>query len=103
MNDDFKAGDDGMIDVPAHVFDEVSLTVNKVRCLLGRVESGAPTGIEIAGELEAEAEACAIAIKETLLKTTGPGRGEFAKELGWPSADALVAFLFDGASVGDVH
>ena len=38
-----------------------------------------------------------------LARTKDQDRDAFAKTLGWQSADALTAFLFDGPSAGDVH
>ena len=45
-------------------------------------------------------EAAAQRTRELVNGTAAPDREALAKSLGWPSPDALVAFLFDGPSAG---
>ena len=98
-----RQADQGPIGVPAEAFEPMVLAVMRAHFLAERERIDGATGIEVAQELEKEAEAHASRVLQLLLRTVGPNRDERAKELGWPSSDALVAYLFDGASAGSVN
>ena len=92
---------DGLISVPAHIFDAVSITVCRVIVLLEAKANEEPAGSDQAEVMDATAELQSAAIKDVLLATKAPNREAMAKRLGWPSADALVSYLFSGPSAGE--
>ena len=93
----------GTMRVPANVFNAVTIGVMRAHVLLWRGTNGEPTGSGAALEMEDEADRLAQQAIELLTHTAGPLRETMAQEFGWPSADALVAFLFDGPSAGAEH
>ena len=89
--------------VSADVFESVALGVMRAHVLMLRGANGEPTNIGAAPDMEHEATRLAQQVVRLLNDTAGPLKKEIAQELGWPSTDALVAYLFSGPSVGGAH
>ena len=89
--------------VPADVLESVALGVMRAHVLMLRGASGEPTNIGAAPDMEHEAARLAQQTIRLLSDTTGPRKKEIAQDLGWPSTDALVAYLFSGPSAGGAH
>ena len=84
-------------------FAAVALVVQRAAILLSRVHANEPTGPDTAETVALAATAAAYNVTEMLEHVAGPDRESFAVDMGWPSADALEKFLFDGASFGVRH
>ena len=77
-------------------FISVAHTVHLVTFLLSRADAYRPTGRDAAEELKAAALVATARTDELLSNLVGSHRDAYAKDLGWPSADALLRFLFEG-------
>ena len=70
--------------------------------LIERVKLNNPTGIEAAGEVEKEGVAHAYRFGQ-LLDALGSDKAErFAEAMGWPSREALLDYLVNGARLGSL-
>ena len=69
----------------------------RMQRLIGRVERNEPTGVEVARTIQTEAEGAAYRVLQLRSHLEGAGADEFAKAMGWPSAQALREFLTKGA------
>ena len=83
-------------------FISVALVVHRATFLLSRADAYKPTGRDAAEEMKVAALVAAERLEELLFHLVGSHRDAYALDLGWPSSDALVAFLFDGPSAGEI-
>ena len=74
----------------------VARVVHRATVLLSRADAYKPTGSDAADDMKLSALAAVERLDELLLNLTGSHREGYAKDLGWPSADDLLRFLFDG-------
>ena len=81
--------------VSSDVFDAVLLTACRASVLLATTSGDETAGIDKASQFEEAANVAADRIQELISRADSE---DFAKEMGWPSSGALVAFLFDGPS-----
>ena len=75
----------------------------RVQCLIERVRRGEATGEDVAQTIQQEAESSAHRILQLREHMAGADRDRFAQTMGWPSADALHAFIEKGAASGTVN
>ena len=76
----------------------VARVVHRATVLLSRADTYKPTGSDAADDMRLSAIFAVDQLDELLLNLTGPHRDGYAKDLGWPSADELLRFLFDGGA-----
>ena len=81
-------------------FGAVTMVVQRVAILLSRVAANKSTGPEVAVTVAEAAGFSAIQVDEMLTHVAGSNREDFARDMGWPSADELEQFLFNGAAFG---
>ena len=76
----------------------VACVVHRATVLLSRADAYKPTGPDAAQEMKLAALAAVERLDELLLNLVGSRRDAYAQDMGWPSADALLQFLFDGTA-----
>ena len=74
----------------------VAHTVHLVTFLLSRADAYKPTGPNAAEEMKTAALVATARTDELLFNLVGSHRDAYARDMGWPSADALLQFLFEG-------
>ena len=77
-------------------FISVARVLHRMTFLLSRADAYKPTGPDATVEINAAVSAATGRIDELLFNLVGSHCDAHAKDLGWPSADALLQFLFDG-------
>ena len=77
-------------------FISVALVVHRATFLLSRADAYKPTGRDAAEEMKAAALVAAERLDELFINLVGSHRDAYAQDMEWPSADALLQFLFDG-------
>ena len=77
-------------------FISVARVVHLATILLSRADAYKPTGHNAAKEMKAAASFATGRTDELLFNLAGSHRDAYAKDMGWPSADDLLRFLFDG-------
>ena len=77
-------------------FISVALVVHRATFLLSRADAYKPTGRDAAEEMKVAALVAVERLEELLVNLVGSHRDAYARDMGWPSADALLRFLFDG-------
>ena len=92
-----------MIGMTAEQFDAALMMIIRASTLLSGHERGEPVGPAAAAGIEQQAASSAKALKEFLLSAQGDGGDAIAQHAGWPSKDALIAFLYSGPSAGPVQ
>ena len=75
-------------------FISVAQVVHRMTILLSRADAYKPTEPAAGGEINAAAFVATERTDELLFNLVGRNRDAYAKDMGWPSADALVQFLF---------
>ena len=73
----------------------VACIVHRATVLLIRADADKPTGPDAAQEMKLAALAAVEQLDELLINLVGSDRDAYAQDLGWPSPDALLRFLFD--------
>ena len=73
-----------------------ALIVHRATVLLSRADAYKPTGPDAAHGMRLAALAAVERLDELLRNLTGSHCDGYAKDMGWPSADDLLRFLFDG-------
>ena len=83
--------------VPAEMMAPLTDLVMRAHVLVERIQANLPTGSEVVGEMEEKAEAYSYRAHVMLGKLDDGMEDWNARSLGWPSADELKKFLFNGA------
>ena len=77
-------------------FISVARVVHLATFLLSRADLYKPTGPDAAEEMKTAAFVATERTDELFSNLVGSHRDAHAQDMGWPSADALLRFLFDG-------
>ena len=77
-------------------FISVAQVVHRMTFLLSRADAYKPTEPAAGGEINLAAAVATERTDELLANLAGRNGDAYAKDLGWPSADALIEFLFGG-------
>ena len=93
----------GEMEVSSEQFEAVVMTIARASILISGPTQGASVGIDEAASMEDKADEAASALHDFLHRVQGENGDDLARLLGWPSRDALVAFLYDGPSAGGVQ
>ena len=73
----------------------IAIVIQRAAVMLSRSFHDQPTGSEVADTIGEAAHETAYQIQDMMKRMVGPDREEFAKEKGWPSADALQQFIMN--------
>ena len=94
MKEDETMDDDDFSLTPGQM-SSIAIVIQRAAVMLSRKFHDQPTGPVVADTMGEAAHETAYQIQELMERMVGPDREEFAKEMAWPSADALQQFIMN--------